>query len=189
MLHNTIDRLTNTTPKTEGQQSLFTTTEIFATNSNSGLFFLIDGDEQWTEIVFSALRFLSHVGFGGDGSIGKNSFSFSVEDYNFGDVSEANAFVSLSIYLPTKEELEYFAKNKKRTWYELETRKGKFGGQFIKQNRFWKDSVLAFKEGSVFPALNKNVYGQNKIVLSKEESGHFDVYQYGIAFNLPIKVK
>ena len=68
----------------------------------------------------------------------------------------------------------------------MEARKGKFGGQFIKAKNFWKDSVLYFKEGSVFPHLNSVNYGRNIKVMKGNE---FDVYQYGFAFNLPIKIE
>jgi CRISPR-associated protein Csm4 len=187
VLHNTINRLTNTTSSKSGQASLYTTLEYFP--NNSGLFFLMDGDKGEVEKVEGALRFLSHIGFGGDSSIGKNSFRVTVQNFNIDITDDAEQFISLSLYMPTQEEATQFSQYPDKSWYDIETRKGKFGGHFIKQKRFWKDSVLMFKEGSVFPNLNKNHYGQNKVVLNSMESKHFDVYQYGFAFNLPIKTK
>jgi CRISPR-associated protein Csm4 len=182
VLHNTIDRIKNTT--VEG--ALFTTSEQYI--KNGGLFFLIDGSEELLKIVEGALRFFNHIGFGGDASIGKNSFQVEIEDFNFPVPENPNAFVTLSLYSPLEEELSYYKGKSESLWYDLETRKGKFGGQFIKTSRFWKDSVLMFKEGSVFPLLNKESYGQNKVVLSKDENGYFDVYHFGYAFDLPLRL-
>jgi len=190
ILHNSIDRLTNTTPQsTEGNKraSLYSTTERFV--EKGGLFFLLNGTSEQIELVEAALRFFSHVGFGGDSSIGKGYFKFTIEDFNIFEVDNADAFVSLSLFLPTEEELAEFKKQTTHLWYELEARKGKFGGQFVKINKFWKESVLMFQEGSVFPKLNSPYYGKVKKVMSKTQNGMFDVFHYGIAFDLPIKLK
>jgi len=185
VLHNSINRLTNTTSKDDA--SLYTTSESFA--KDGGLFFLIDGDEEQIKIVEGALRYFDHIGFGGDASIGKNSFDVTTEDFSFPEVNDANAFITLSLYSPASEEINNFAEEKENVWYDLETRKGKFGGQYVKAKSFWKDSIIMFKEGSVFNSLNKENYGENKIVKQKSNDNDFNIYQYGYAFNLPIKLK
>jgi len=190
VLHNSIDRLTNTTPQPkEGNKraSLYSTTELFI--KNGGLFFLLDGYPEQIELVEAALRFFSHVGFGGDSSTGKGYFKISLEDINFTESENADAFITLSLFLPSDDEVAEFKKRKSNMWYELEARKGKFGGHFVKINKFWKESVLMFKESSVFPKLDKAHYGKIKKVMSREQNGMFDVYHYGVAFDLPIKLK
>jgi len=189
ILHNSINRLTNTTYSSSDDKraSLYSTTETYI--SNGGLFFLIDGTPEQIELIEASLRFYSHVGFGGDSSIGKGYFKISVDDCELPESDNSDAFVTLSLFLPNDDELAEFQNDKSRVWYELEARKGKFGGQFVKINRFWKESVLMFKEGSVFPNLNKSFYGKIKTVMSQEENGMFDVYHYGVAFDLPIKLK
>ena len=180
VLHNQINRLTNTTEK----GALYTTTEFFS--ENGVLFFLFDGNESQIKLISGVLNFFSHIGFGGDSSIGKNHFDISIEDFSFKNIQDPNAFVSLSLFSPKPNEITEFKRSKSKFWYELEARKGKFGGQFIKAKNFWKDSVLYFKEGSVFPHLNSVNYGRNIKVMKGNE---FDVYQYGFAFNLPIKIE
>ncbi len=179
VLHNQINRLTNTTE--EG--ALFSTSELFA--NNGGLFFLMDGTEEHLKLATGALNFFSHVGFGGDSSIGKNHFDIKIDDFTFKKIENPNAFISLSLYSPKKEEITEYKKSRNYFWYELEARKGKFGGQFIKAKNFWKDSVLLFKEGSVFPNLNSQNYGRNIQVMKYDD---MNIYQFGYAFNLPIKI-
>lgn len=176
IMHNTINRLTNTT--LEG--NLYIDSEIFA--KNAGLFFLLDGSIDQINMVTAALRFYSHIGFGGDAAIGKGYFDIQIEDYNLTINKNANSFITLSLYSPVQNETIEFKKHPNLCWYELETRKGKYGGQHIKDTNFWKDSVLMFKEGSVFPNLNKTNYGINKIV---KRTSYFDVVNFGYAFNLP----
>jgi len=180
ILHNSINRLTNTTE--EG--ALFTTTETFV--KNGGLFFLIDGNKTQTELVSGAINFFSHIGFGGDSSIGKNHFDVSIEDIIFPVVQNPSAFITLSLYSPTEDEIQNIQLNRELTWYELEARKGKFGGQFVKTGNFWKKSVLMFKEGSVFPLGQKTDYGK---LINVKEDYDFPVYHFGYAFNLPINLK
>jgi len=179
VLHNQINRLTNTTE--EGY--LFSTSELFA--NNGGLFFLMDGTDENLKLVNGALNFFAHVGFGGDSSIGKNHFDIKIDDFTFNKIENPNAFVSLSLYAPKKEEITEYKKSKNLFWYELEARKGKFGGQFIKAKSFWKDSVLLFKEGSISPKLNSENYGRNIQVMKHDD---LKIYQFGYAFNLPIKI-
>ncbi|GJQ64191.1 MAG: hypothetical protein SCALA702_32440 [Melioribacteraceae bacterium] len=185
VLHNTINRLTNTT--TTGAGSLFTTTEMFI--KDGGLYFLLDGPDAEVSLVEGALRFLEHFGFGGDSSIGKGHFDVEIKEFNtFDSLNKSDTFVSLSLYNPSNIELEFFKENPENTWYELETRKGKYGGHFEKPTKFWKKSLLMFKEGSVFPQHNDSP-GQLVSVKDKESDVNHPIYQFGYAFNLPIKLK
>ncbi|HPN39437.1 MAG TPA: type III-A CRISPR-associated RAMP protein Csm4 [Melioribacteraceae bacterium] len=176
IMHNTINRLTNST--LEG--NLFIDSDIFS--NKAGLFFLIDGSDEQIKLATAALRFYSHIGFAGDSAIGKGYFETFIEDYNMVIPNGAKNFITLSLYAPAQNETIEFKKYQNLFWYEIETRKGKYGGQHIKDTNFWKDSVLMFKEGSVFPNLNKTHYGINKIV---KRASNFDVVQFGFAFNLP----
>ncbi len=180
MMHNTINRLTNTT--LEG--NLYIDSDIFI--YNGGLYFLIDGDDEDVNLILASIRFLSHLGFAGDSAIGKGHFDISVDDYSLTLPTDANSFITLSLYFPKEDEVKEFKKYPDKCWYELETRKGKYGGQFIKDTNFWKDSVLMFKEGSVLPNLQKNNYGLNKTV---KKTAEFDVLQFGFSFNLPFKAE
>lgn len=183
VLHNQINRLTNTTE--EG--ALFSTSELFV--KKGGLFFLMEGTDEQLRLVSGALNYFSHVGFGGDSSIGKNHFDISIEDFQVKRADEPNALVTLSLYSPTQDELEAFKDRKNLNWYELESRKGKFGGQFIKSKNFWKKSLLMFKEGSVFPYIEKKAIGRNVEVLKYQENSNYSVLHFGFGFDLPIKIR
>jgi CRISPR-associated protein Csm4 len=182
VVHNTIDRISNTT--VEG--ALYTKEEIFI--KDGGLFFLLDGDEKYVQMAEAALRFYSHMGFGGDASIGRNSFRIEFEDFEFPEVRDANCFVTLSLYNPAEDELRHFKLNSDYSWYETEVRKGKAGGQFLKVNDFWKASTMMFKEGSVFSSMGRKHYGRNIAVKEKNAEIDHQVLQFGVAFNLPIRV-
>jgi hypothetical protein len=45
-----------------------------------------------------------------------------------------------------------------------------------------------FAEGSVFPKIDKNIFGENKIVMNKSEKQPHDVFQYGFGFMIKIKI-
>lgn len=183
VMHNTINRLSGSTPENGG---LYTKETSFA--NNYGLFFLIDGDDKFESMVLAAMRFYTHTGLGGDSSIGLNNFEISSEKYSFPVVESAECFVTLSLYNPKEDEISWIMQNKEYSWYDIEKRKGKMGSQYSRSEDFWKKSILMFKEGSVFKQMNKTIYGRNAVVKKANAQHDFDVLQYGLAFNLPIKV-
>ena len=172
--HNTIDRLKGGT--LEG--NLFYTTEVFYGN-NYGLYLLLDGDN--TELAINALRFLSINGIGGDANIGKGHFSFVVDDCNFiPEVKDPNCFMNLSLYYPTKDELLSFKEYIEIFNYELYSKKGKTGRYFNFAN-VWKERITFFKEGSIFPLMEKPYYGR---CIKVKQDGNLNIYSNGFAFPL-----
>lgn len=97
--HNTIDRLKGATLKKDGVGQLFHKHEYFLSKNSendseeSGLFFLINGN---SEKVEAALRWLSHVGFGGDRNTGKGHFEVKVSDFTIQEPKDFNAITTLS---------------------------------------------------------------------------------------------
>lgn len=183
ILHNTIHRLTGST--LEG--ALFTKEETFI--ARGGIYFLLDGDSKYIELVLSALRLYSHIGMMGDSSIGKGHFDISFEEFTSKFQQDAEYFITLSLYHPTRDETGFYSINKEFCFYETEVRKGKLSSAHLGKNDFWKDSILLFKEGSVFKKPANNKIGQNKIVKQRNDIHNFDIRHFGIAFNLPIKVR
>lgn len=175
---NAINRLNNAT---EG--NLFYNRETFL-SKDAGLYFLLDAKD--TKTIASALGFLNDRGIGGDISVGKGSFEITApQDFSL-QVTDGDAFTTLSLYHPTKTELTHFSQNKNRTWYTLERRKGKIESSFVQVDNVWKDTTYMFTEGSVFPTIdNQEAYGKNPIV--KETP--FEVQQYGYAFPINIKTQ
>lgn len=193
-IHNTINRLTGSTNsvktedgKDEGKTGgLFSRDEIFT--KSGGLFFLMDGEEKYLKMAEAALRFYSHTGLMGDSSTGKNHFDITFADYSLPEVKDAESFVTLSLYHPRKEETDLYQSDDASCFYELETRKGKISAGHLNSKDFWKDSVLSFKEGSVFKSDSKPGYGRIKKVKEITGPKSFGVYQFGVAFDLPARI-
>lgn len=181
--HNTISRKTWTTLEIEDAGQLFTSQEMFMGN-DYGLFFLVQGER--LEYLDSALRLLSHIGFGGDISTGKGVCEIEFEnDFTISQPNNADMFMVLSLYTPTVDEIEFFKYNSEKLTYEPELRKGHVGRNVSKNHE--KDAVLMFREGSVFPKMAKNLYGLNSVVRSMHDDLLYPVYHYGTAFYLNMK--
>lgn len=183
VMHNTIDRIKGSSIE------LFYTEEYFI--RNGGLFFLMDlNDPVLEEQLTGVFQFFEHIGFGGDASVGKAAFKFEVEDYQpEWLMNEAPQKMTLSLYFPRQDELDFYSEHERDTWYRLELRKGRVGGRLHIQSNVWKNSVTVFKEGSVFPSIpQKTMYGGFPIVKPKKKAQRFNVHYYGyplmIGFNM-----
>lgn len=183
---NTIDRIKGGTLQLNGTGQLFTEDEFFihfeteeGDNVQTGLFFLaIDKTEGKLE---AALRLLSHIGIGGNRSIGKGVFDFAIDNYEIKQPANANALTNLSLYYPTENELKQYKQNEHLFNYQLEQRRGYFGYNI--NGHYQKNYITYFKEGSVFPYIAKEFFGQNKTIFSSQ---NFSVHQYGVSFILKI---
>lgn len=147
---------------------------------NAGLFFLVrfineEYRKKYSEVVLGAVKFLGDRGIGEDISSGKGHFEiieFSDKEI-IHESEKGNRFVSLSRYLPTKEEIKtYHTKN--NLWYDIITKRGRSSeGRIRKQVRF-------FSEGSTFPDLGKEIYGELIPVEKK-------AIEFGYAYNVRIR--
>lgn len=185
---NKIDRLkgggTLTLP---GGGQLFHTEEHFWKSSVS-LFFLIHGA---TDQMMGALRYLSHIGIGGDRSTGKGFFNVSEpKDFQFTDEpkdQDANAMVNLSLYHPNKAELVYY--HGKFYNASLSDRQGRLG--FYNYSNVRKKALMIYEEGSLFPVIQfKRQMGRLRKVKSKDPKIHLhhDVYHNGYALMVKMKL-
>jgi len=139
-----------------------------------GLFFLIDSNEDYENIIISAIRFLKDRCFGRDISTGKGHFDFEIEQYDLEEIDGGDYFINLSRFIPNEEDIKNIDKNSS---YELGSKRGKSsGGELRKQVRF-------FKEGSTFPIYNENNY-YGRIV---ESGTHSPAIEYGFAFSMKFK--
>ncbi|MBM3162580.1 MAG: type III-A CRISPR-associated RAMP protein Csm4 [Chlorobi bacterium] len=180
--HNTISRKTWTTLEINKAGQLFTTEETFF-ESGSGLFFLARG--QQLHYLFSVLRYLEHIGFGGDISTGKGHFEFKIEDFFLKEPKDAAAFVTLSLYSPTINEVSLFKKSRGKVFYEPVLRKGRLGRNI--SHDVMKNPVMMFTEGSLFPVVpGQNYHGQNITVRKPDGNLTHPVYHYGMAFDVKI---
>lgn len=186
MTHNTINRLTGSTLSLNGQGQLFHTEERRVhpgpgeRDQVAGLYFLADGD---TTLLEAALRFLEHYGIGGDRSVGKGRFDMEQGKVSWRTPDAADAQMVLSLYHPTKEELDTYDKAVPgpTLCYKTTVRQGWYG-----RLERAKPPRLYFTEGSVFPGTSAHL-GQN-VKLGTHPLGH-EVTQYGCALTLPIKTR
>ncbi len=164
MTHNTIDRLrggTLTVADGDGDPAgqLFHAEDIWWTDPNNesddaipntGLYFLAQGDISKLEPV---LRLLRHWGIGADRTAGKGAFDFDIQDFTEKlktlepPANAANALLNLSLFRPSKQELEDLEKADGCWQYLLERREGYVGGH---QQKHRKEARMYFREGSVF---------------------------------------
>ncbi|MEM9886818.1 MAG: type III-A CRISPR-associated RAMP protein Csm4 [Bacteroidota bacterium] len=191
--HNRIDRLKGYTLEVKGQGQLFHTDEYhFTDKKEAGLFFLAKGEvEKW---LYPVLRYYSHIGMGGDYSIGKGVFDIYWKDVVIQETEQADALINLSLYYPKiEEELPLFNKNKNFR-YLLERRSGRVGQHRVYRE---KESLYFFREGSIFPTTQTSrsnwgsVFVDEEIKKEEEETkilGH-PIYRYGMGFMLKMKIK
>lgn len=147
---------------------------------NAGLYFMVkfpnkEQENKYKPVIESAIKFLGDRGFGGDISSGKGHFDIGdISDTEIIHQPEAGAkIISLSHYHPHLSEIKTFLE-KKDLWYDIYTKRGRDStGKMRKQVRF-------FTEGSTFPNLNKDLYGESIPVGDK-------AVEFGYAFDVIMK--
>jgi len=178
-----INRLNQSTQNEKGEGQIFNYYEKYI--SDGGLFFLFKGD---IEIIKPALNLLSHFGFGGSVSFGKGYFKYRLDSDNlkllFSD--DANFFINLSLYNPYLKELEMFLSKSKFLSYEIIKKLGIIGIQNRINDKFVKEPVIFFKEGSIIPYVTKTYFGRIKEIYNFDK---IKIYSYGYSFNIPFNLK
>ncbi|MCK4815463.1 hypothetical protein KA005_06820 [bacterium] len=175
MPHNTISRITHTTPSEGGLYSL---KEMFIPSVS---IYLKAISEEWKDRVVNLFQELSNSGYGRKKSIGKGQFKLmGVEEFNtFENLKDANGFVTLSNFCPAKNDpIEGL--------YKTFVKYGKLGEEFTFCGNPFKRPLVMIKTGSVFKTQGepREFYGhivQDGIAPAKPE-----VIQYAYAFPLPI---
>lgn len=175
ILKTHIDRINNSTKKENNKGQLHYSHEKFI--NDGGLFFLINGG---TEKLEGALRFLEHFGFGGNRSTGKGFFKIEIKDFSINIPDDPTHHVNLSLYSPSKKELDSFSEHKDKICYDLTMR----GGIASQTSQYHKNSVICFSEGSVFPFTKAKSIGRLHKVHSNK-----DIYFNGISYMIPAKIK
>lgn len=176
----TVDRLTSGTH--EGRLFYSEETRL---REDTELFFLLDGPEEVLDSIRKGLRFLNDRGIGGDVSVGKGEFEVSIEG-NFNPVDEpedGDYFTNLSLFYPREENDRRFRATDGDSWFRTERRRGRLESSLVESEDVWKDAVIVYGEGSVFPDTGEAPYGKNPIV--KREP--FDVQYYGYGY--PVRMK
>lgn len=181
--HNTLERFT------DASQNVFESTEIIFNNDpdnnvECGLFFLAEFESEEVEKKFEAvLSLLGDEGIGADRTLGKGLFTYKSSNFELPNVNNGNAYFSLSLYLPQKNELSEI--NFEKSYYEIITR----GGWVTVPgyNAKYKNNIKMFTEGSVFSTKNKPC--GNFVDLSDKDFDDFEdinIWRNGLFFGFPI---
>ncbi|MFN3134657.1 MAG: type III-A CRISPR-associated RAMP protein Csm4 [Candidatus Kryptonium sp.] len=179
IMRNKINRLTFTT---SGVGELFGTEEIFY-SPRVKLWFAVKTDFLSKGQIEAILKYIELSGFGADASIGKGDLKFtSIEDLKLPESENPNAFMTISNFIPTKDDLNNV--DGTNLWYKIFTKYPKVGGHFALADPFKKPLVF-MEAGSVFKVKDhKEFYGQ---ILNDVHSNP-DIVQFAYAFPLKVRV-
>ena len=179
--HNTINRIENRVDK-----GLFAQEEIFF-NKNGGEFEIYLKTHYFTRNELERIfRYISEEGFGKDKSTGKGSFDFVIKDgFDLPESEVSNAFMSLSSYIPRKED-------PRDGFYNTLLKYGKLGGIFAKgvpevQGNPFKKPLIMFAAGSTFydSNISEKTYGS----LLKDVHKNDKIRHYAYAFPIGIRLE
>ncbi|MEG3224833.1 MAG: type III-A CRISPR-associated RAMP protein Csm4 [Methanobacteriales archaeon Met13] len=160
---NTINRVTN------ASENIFYSSGVRM--KGVGLFFLVRFlDDDYEHLITGSMRFLSDRGFGGDISVGKGHFDHEISNENLLS-AEGKNFITLSRYIPTKEEIHSMGDD---LWYELGSKRGRGSDGTLRKD------VKFFREGSTFKSMDRDIYG--RVVESAREA-----VEYGLAYPVGVK--
>ncbi|MDT3697231.1 MAG: type III-A CRISPR-associated RAMP protein Csm4 [Ignavibacterium sp.] len=191
ILHNSIDRMSGSTLQIDGKGQLYWEEEFngFGNKLSSkqnvveGIYFLADGSD--VSLIEGPLRLLSHIGIGGNKSIGKGSFDFVIEDFSFSVPANPNALVSLSLFQPSQVEIDLIKNNSVHLFYDLTTRIGKVGKDFnLEFNE--KNPVICFTEGSSF-FVSQSLYG--RLVPTAKFNDEQNIYSNYLFFGMKANLR
>lgn len=176
-LHSSINRLTGTTG-VDG--SLFEVEEYVLEKGIDHLSIYLKIKEGWEERVLALFKDLGRTGYGKKKSVGKGAFEVSTfEPFDGFDLPEANAFVSLSNFVPAENDPN-------EGFYKVFVKYGKLGGEYAFSGKPFKKPLMMVKAGSVFKCNTlKPFYGRMVKDLLLEMP---DVVQYGYGFPVPVRV-
>ena len=175
-LHSTINRITGTTGD-EG--SLYELHEFAHEQGYISIYLKIR--EGWEKKVLSLFQDLSLTGYGKKKSVGKGAFEIlgELESFNgFDDFEAANGYVSLSNFVPAKNDPV-------QGFYNILVKYGKLGGDYTFCGKPFKKPLMMLTAGSTFFVKEeiKPFYGK---VVENISPSKPEVVHYGYAFAVPI---
>lgn len=133
----------------------------------------------------TALGYLEDAGLGGRRTSGHGQFRFHLEEHSLSDIPYATHRVTLSLYHPSRSEVDTDILQKAR--YELIQRRGWIDSP---EGRRWRHrSLRMLAEGSVFP-IDMTLTGsiEDAGPLGKDGVSH-PVWRYGLALTSPVRLE
>ncbi len=130
-------------------------------------------------------REVFEIGFGKKKSSGYGEFDMNSYKYDifngFRDIEDSNAFITLSNYLPSKDDAIV------ESYYDFHVKYGKLGEDYALSKNPFKKPIIFILPGSVFKTnLKKEFYG--RCTVKGEVSNLENIIQNGIAFTLNFKL-
>lgn len=181
--HAKIDRLSSAA--IDG--GLFTTNDMFYANNEFEAYCKI-GSGFSEEKLKQCMEFINIDGFGRKKSTGKGSVKCTIERISDDSMFDANAFMTLSNYVPCQDDPQ-------KGFYKLLTKYGKLGGHFASSSIIpgnnptpFKYPVVMFESGSVFK-MDKKEEHYGKIVKDVHSAKNINIVHYGMAYPMPLKIE
>ena len=183
-LHSSINRISGTTGD-EG--SLFELKEqaVYESETLDGTISIyIRIQNGWEEKLLDLFKNLSLTGYGKKRSVGKGSFELlgGPESFDgFDLIQGANGFVSLSSFVPAKDDPT-------GGFYKTLVKYGKLGGEYAFSGNPFKKPLMMMTAGSSFYVTGdvKPFYGR---LIEGTAPAKPEVVQYGFAFAVPIRLE
>jgi CRISPR-associated protein Csm4 len=180
---NVIKRVTK--PKTQSTMIYYVGATAY---KDAGMHILLDAKQDYLGEIKAAFNLLRDDGVGGKRALGYGSFDFSMEKLSLIEAGGSEALVTLSLFYPTEEEVKRFMQKPHLLGYRLLSRGGYASSPSIRGGKL-KRTVRMMVEGSVFPKIEgRSLYGGFIKVLGRGEDVPHEVYRYGYALPLSIKV-
>jgi CRISPR-associated protein Csm4 len=179
--HNTIDRWSNSVRDEGG----FFQSMDYHLPPDSRLNVYIKTDYFSETVLGELLDIVKKGGFGRDKSAGLGSFNFALSTFAFSSMPGANAFISLSNFVPSPHDPT-------EGYYDLMTKFGKLGGDFAvgpvsnggKHNPF-KKPLIMLRSGSVFRDTQvREWYG--RLVAGVHTNS--EIHHYGLCYPLEVRL-
>lgn len=120
---------------------------------DAGFFCIVDADDATMDELIKLFTLLGETGIGSSKSVGGGKFDVEAGSIELPTVEDADTTMLLSLYIPTKEELDGFDLEQSR--YELLHRGGYMAGSNVAEFRhLLKKSVYMIGVGSLFAGVH-----------------------------------
>lgn len=166
---------------------LFTTNDMFYANNEFEAYCKI-GHGFSEQNLKQCLEFININGFGKKKSTGKGSIHCTIEKITDDVTDDANAFMSLSNYVPCQDDPQ-------KGFYKLLTKYGKLGGHFASSSIIpgnnptpFKYPLVMFESGSIFKVDKKREH-YGRIVKGVHPAEKINIVHYGMTYPMPLKIE
>lgn len=157
-------------------------------NQNAGLFCIVDATSERIDELEDLLCQLGETGLGTDKNIGGGKFTVERKELQLKNAESPNASVILSLFIPSKEELQIL--NLSDSKYELVLRGGFLAGSTETEFRHLrKKSIHMFNVGSIFNTTSSLKGTIVNLEPNWNDARMHPVYRSGKPFVLPIKLE